>query len=77
MNLNGRVNGSPYHFVYRICISILGVALDGALDGILNVMLDGTLDSALDGMLVGVSEGADDENAFFVCDEISFKLTCR
>ena len=49
MNLNGRMNDSPYHFVHRMCIGILGVALDG----ILTSMLDGTLDGTLDGILLG------------------------
>ena len=51
--------------------------LDGELDCILNSMFDGTLHNALDCMLVGMTEGADDANAVFTCDKISFKLTCR
>ena len=76
-NWNGRVNGSPHHFVCFICVRILRVTLDGALHGMLNIMLDGALDSALDRMLVSIAEYSDDTNAVFACDKSSHKLKCR
>ena len=76
-NLNDRVNGSPRHFPCRICVSILGIVLDGTLDGMLKSMLDGELDGTLYVMLVGIAECAEDVNAFFVCDKSSYELTCR
>ena len=63
------MNGSPCHFVCRICVRILGVLLDGDLDLMLVSMLDGTLHDR--------SEGADDANSVFACDKSSCRLTCR
>ena len=70
------MNGSPCHFAHRICVGILGVALDDSLDDMLNSLLDGALDDALGRMLVGIAEGTNGVNDVSTCDKIRCKSTC-